>query len=424
MLYQLYEAQHALWAPFRLAAGSTKALLAGLPAPIAASPFARTMEAGGELFERATRRYERPTWGLDHTFIDDRKVRVRTTTVWSRPFCTLTHFERATEGGPADPRVLVVAPLSGHFATLLRGTVEALLPEHDVYVTEWVNARDVPVSDGTFDLDDYIEYVIELLRLLGPDVHVVAVCQPVVPVLAAVSLLAANDDPAQPRTMTLMAGPLDARRNPTAVNEFSTSHPPEWFEQQMITSVPAYYAGAGRSVYPGFLQLTAFMSMNADRHWLAHQGLFDDVVSGNHDGAERHRQFYDEYFSVMDMTAEYYLQTVERVFQRYDLARGEFVWRGERVDPGAIKRTALFTVEGERDDITGLGQTRVAHELCTGLPAEMRFHHEQPEVGHYGVFSGTHWRNETMPLMRKFIRAHDHGADGPHEDLAHQDQPE
>lgn len=372
------------------------------------------MDAGAELFERTTRRWERPAWGLDHTFIGDRKVKVQTATVWNRPFCTLTHFERETEG-PADPRVLLVAPLSGHFATLLRGTVEALLPEHDVYVTEWVNARDVPVADGTFDLDDYIEYVMEMLRLLGPDVHVVAVCQPVVPVLSAVSLLAAADDPAQPRTMTLMAGPLDTRQNPTAVNDFSTSHPLEWFEQQMISAVPAYYAGAGRSVYPGFVQLTAFMSMNADRHWLAHQGLFDDVVAGNLESADRHRQFYDEYFSVMDMTAEYYLQTVDRVFQRHALARGEFVWRGERVDPSVIKRTALFTVEGERDDITGIGQTRVAHELCTGLPADMRGHHEQPGVGHYGVFSGTHWRNETMPRMREFIRTHDRADDGSQE---------
>lgn len=416
MLYHLYEAQHALWAPLRLAAGSTSAFLAGMPDPFAAAPFARALDAGAELVERGTRRWERPAWGLDHTFIEDRRVRVQTETTWQRPFCTLTHFVRETSEERRDPRVLIVAPLSGHFATLLRGTVEALLPEHDVYVTDWVNARDVPVDEGTFDLDDYVEYIIDLLRLLGPEVHLIAVCQPVVPVLAAVALLAANDDPAQPRSMTLMAGPLDARQNPTVVNDFSTSHPVDWFEQHMITSVPAYYAGAGRRVYPGFVQLTAFMSMNADRHWLAHQRLFEDVSAGNEDGAERHRAFYDEYFAVMDMTAEYYLQTVDRVFQRYELARGEFTWRGQRVDPAAITRTALMTIEGERDDISGLGQTRVAHDLCASLPASMRLHHEQADVGHYGVFSGTHWRNETMPRLREFIRVHNHEDGRPGED--------
>ena len=416
MLYQLYEAQHALWAPWRVAAGAAGTLLSGLPAPLGDSPFAGAVHAGAELFERTTRRWERPSWRIDHTYIDDRKIRVSTATVWQRPFCTLTHFERETASPRRDPRVLIVAPLSGHFATLLRNTVEALLPEHDVYVTEWQNARDVPVADGAFDLDDYIEYVLDMLRLLGPEVHVIGVCQPVVPVLAAVSVLAAAEDPAQPRSMTLMAGPLDARQNPTAVNEFSTSHPLDWFERTMITQVPSYYPGAGRAVYPGFVQLTAFMSMNADRHWLAHQRHFDDVAGGNLDGAERHRAFYDEYFSVMDMTAEYYLQTVDRVFQRYQLARGEFAWRGQPVDPAANRRTALRTIEGERDDISGLGQTRVAHDLCTSLPSEMRLHHEQPDVGHYGVFSGTHWRNETMPRLREFIREHNHEGGLPGED--------
>jgi poly(3-hydroxybutyrate) depolymerase len=406
LLYQWYEAQHSAWAPLRLLAGSSQAWLTGLPATFADTPFARAISASAELFERTTRRWERPSWGLDHTFVDGRKVAVRTSSAWERPFCTLTHFERAVDPGRNDPRVLVVAPMSGHFATLLRGTVEALLPEHDVYITEWQNARDVPVTEGTFDLDDYVEYVIDMIRLLGPDVHVIGVCQPVVPVLAAVSLLAAQDDPAQPLTMTLMAGPLDGRQNPTAVNEFATSHPIEWFERHLTTPVPGYYPGSGRTVYPGFVQLTAFMSMNADRHWQAHQRLYDDVVAGNEDAADRHRTFYDEYYAVMDMPAEYYLQTVDRVFQRYEIARGEFSWRGQPVDPGAISRTALMTVEGERDDISGLGQTRVAHDLCSGLGPEMREHHEQPGVGHYGVFSGTRWRNETMPRIATFIRQH------------------
>jgi poly(3-hydroxybutyrate) depolymerase len=400
----MFEAQHALWAPLRLALSTSQAILGNLPPSVADAPFARAFGASTELMERTTRRWERPSWGLDHTYIDDRKVAVHTNTVWSRPFCNITHFERAGTEDRRDPRVLVVAPLSGHFATLLRDTVDALLPEHDVYVTEWVNARDVPIADGKFDLDDYVEYMLDVIRLLGPDINVIAVCQPVVPVLAAVSLLAAQDDPAQPRSMVLMAGPLDGRKSPTSVNEFATSQPVEWFREHMTTAVPWYYPAAGRSVYPGFVQLTAFMSMNADRHLEQHQRLFDSIVAGDEDSADRHRHFYDEYFSVMDMPAEYYLQTVDRVFQRYELAEGTFNWRDEVVNPGAITRTALMTVEGERDDISGIGQTRVAHDLCTGLGPEMRTHHEQHGVGHYGVFSGTRWRNETMPRIRDFIR--------------------
>jgi len=283
--------------------------------------------------------------------------------------------------------------------------VDALLPEHEVYIADWHNARDVPPEHGAFDLDDYIDYVMEMLHHLGPDTHVLAVCQPVVPVVAAVSLLAAADDPDQPRSMTLMAGPVDARQSPTAVNEFATSRSLAWFKQHAVTSVPARFPGAGRRVYPGFVQLAAFMSMNTDRHVESHAQFVDDLLHGREEHAERHRRFYDEYFSVMDLPAEYYLQTVDLVFQRYALAKGELVSRGRRVDPSAIRRTALMTIEGERDDISGLGQTRAAHDLCTGVPAELRSHHEQPGVGHYGVFSGRRWRAEVMPRIRDFVQA-------------------
>lgn len=291
---------------------------------------------------------------------------MRAESVWERPFCSLTHFAR--EAAADHPRVLVVTPLSGHFATLLRDTVDALLPEHDVYITEWANARDVPRDHGRFDLDDYVDDVRAMLRHLGPDTHVLAVCQPVVPVLAAVLLMAADDDPAQPRSMTLMAGPVDTRVSPTAVNEFAVRRPLSWFERYVVTTVPARYPGRGRRVYPGFAQLGAFMGMNPDRHLEAHIRLAHDLVDGDLGGVDRHRRFYDEYLAVMDMTAEYYLQTVDVVFQRFALPRGEYLSRGRLVESAAIRRTALMTIEGARDDITGLGQTRAAHDLCSGGP--------------------------------------------------------
>jgi poly(3-hydroxybutyrate) depolymerase len=303
--------------------------------------------------------------------------------------------------------LLVVAPLSGHFATLLRGTVETVLPDHDVYLTDWVNARNVPVQYGRFDLDDEIELLIKHIRLLGPACHVLAVCQPSVPVLAAVSLMAADDDPCQPASMVLMGGPIDPAANPTEVNRFALSHPLSWFEHVVITTVPARYPGAFRRVYPGFLQLAGFLSMNFDRHVEAHWRMFRHLVEGDGESAAATRAFYDEYTSVMDLPADFYLQTVDRVFQRRDLAHGKFRVRGERADPGAIEKTALLTVEGERDDICGVGQTEAAHRLCRNLPPAKQAHHLQRRVGHYGVFHGRRWRDEIYPKVAGFIREHE-----------------
>jgi poly(3-hydroxybutyrate) depolymerase len=403
MLYQAMEWQRAFWAPVRIAMGSARSFVAEIPGS-EETALTRLLSAGFEMVERFTRTYERPRFDLDQTIIDGTVVAVHEETAWQDAFCTVTHFVR--DVARDDPRLLIVAPLSGHFATLLRGTVEALLPEHDVYITEWTNARDVPIALGDFDLDDYIDHIMQWLRALGPDLHVLAVCQPVVPVLAAVALLAADGDAAQPRSMTLMAGPVDARQAPTKVNEFATTHSLDWFKHYMVTDVPFGYAGAGRRVYPGFVQLSGFMAMNPDRHAGSHARFFADLALGDIASADHHRDFYDEYLAVMDLPAPYYIQTVDRVFQSYSLAKGEFVSRDRHVDPGAIRHTALLTVEGGRDDISGLGQTSAAHDLCTGLPQELRDHHLQEDVGHFGVFSGRSWREETMPRVRDFIRRH------------------
>jgi poly(3-hydroxybutyrate) depolymerase len=304
-----------------------------------------------------------------------------------------------------QPRVLIVAPLSGHFATLLRGTVETLLLDHDVYITDWVNARDVPLVHGRFDLDDFIDLVVSFLHELGPDTHLVAVCQPSVPVLAAVALMAAEGDKLQPRSMTLMGGPIDTRRNPTKPNLLATSRPLEWFERTVVETVPARYIGAFRRVYPGFLQLAGFMTMNLDRHVTAHFDQYKHLIRGDGESADAHRRFYDEYTSVMDLPADFYLQTIERVFQQHALALGSFTSRGRKVEPAAIKRTALLAVEGENDDICAVGQTAAALDLCTGLAAAKKQHHLQPKVGHYGVFNGRRWRSEIYPKVRDFIAA-------------------
>ncbi|HUB97655.1 MAG TPA: polyhydroxyalkanoate depolymerase, partial [Stellaceae bacterium] len=320
------------------------------------------------------------------------------------PFCNLLHFEKDEDID--EPRVLLVAPLSGHFSTLLRGTVERLLCDHDVYITDWVNARDVPLLHGRFDLDDYIDLVIHYIRRLGPRVNVVAVCQPSVPTLAAVALMAAGNDPAQPRSMTLMGGPIDPRVNPMVPNRLATSRSLDWFERTVIGTVPARYPGAFRRVYPGFLQLAGFMTMNLDRHITAHVDLFKHLISGDDDSAEATRVFYDEFMSVMDLPADFYLQTIKRVFQDQALPQGKLTSRGRKIEPAAITRTALLTVEGENDDICGVGQTGAAHELLTGLPAGMKERHVQPKVGHYGVFNGRRWRGEIYPKVRDFIRIH------------------
>jgi len=368
----------------------------------------RGAAAALELFERTTRRYRKPAWNIDSTTVSGREVGVRVRAVIEKPFCNLIHFERTL---PAlrgrDPKLLIVAPMAGHFPTLLRGTVRDLLPHFDVYLTEWEDARRVPRAAGSFDLDDYIDYLTEFFGYFRGNVHVLAVCQPTVPVFAAISLMEAKADRSVPRSMTLMAGPIDTRVSPTEVNRFAASHTLSWFERHVITQVPWPYPGMARDVYPGFLQLSGFMGMNLDRHLTAHRDLFHNLIRGDGDSADRHREFYDEFLAVMDLTAEYYLQTIETVFLDHALPKGEMLHRGERVDPSKIKHVALMTVEGEKDDISGIGQTEAAHTLSSNLSESMRERYVQADVGHYGVFNGSRFRAEIVPRLRKFIGAHD-----------------
>ncbi|SHJ95382.1 poly(3-hydroxybutyrate) depolymerase [Aureimonas altamirensis DSM 21988] len=406
-MYQLYEWNHAMLAPFRAVADATKAFYENPLNPVSRTSMGRTAAAMAELFERSTRIYAKPEFGLDETFVDGRRVPVVDKPVWERPFARLLHFERDLPGDrKADPRILVVAPMSGHYATLLRGTVEAMLPYADVYITDWEDARKVPLSAGAFSLDDYVDYVVEMLRFLGPDTHVVAVCQPAVPVLMAVARMSEWDDPATPASMTLMGGPIDTRVNPTAVNRLAQENGIDWFRNNVIMKVPFPQPGFMREVYPGFLQLSGFMSMNLDRHLIAHKDFFWHLVKDDGDGADKHRAFYDEYLAVMDLTAEFYLQTVEEVFIRHSLPKGEILHHGERVDLKAIRKTALMTVEGENDDISGVGQTEAAHTLCANIPDDMRVHWLQPKVGHYGVFNGSRFRAEICPRIIDFALTH------------------
>jgi poly(3-hydroxybutyrate) depolymerase len=413
VLYQVYELNHALVQPLRAAAGLGQMLLKNPLNPFAYTYPGRSLAAALDVFEGTTRRYGKPAFRLHETAIDGKACAVAEEIVWKKPFCQLRHFVRdpevlAATGHERDPKLVIVAPMSGHHATLLRGTVEALLPDHDVFISDWVDARMVPIIDGTFDLDDYVDYIIEMLHLLGAGTHIMGVCQPSVPVVAAVSLMSAAQDPATPTSMILMGGPIDVRRNPTLPNKLAMAKPIEWFENNAIQSVPLPYPGFMRQVYPGFLQLTGFMTMNLERHIDAHKKLFRHLVGGDGDSAAQHRAFYDEYLSVMDLTAEFYLQTTRVVFQEQLLARGTWEHRGAKIDPGAITKTALMCVEGERDDISGLGQTEAALELCRRLPAAKKVHHVQKQVGHYGVFNGSRWRNEIKPRVAAFIREHDH----------------
>src|SRR6202142_1710094 len=365
-LYWFYEMSHAALNPSRAWADATKLFFKNPVNPLSFTTFGKSVAAACELFERSTRRYGRPEWRSSSALVGGERVPVQISTAWERPFCRLVHFERLFEHRPKrpQPKLLIVAPMSGHFATLLRGTVEAFLPNHDVYVTDWVDARMVPGSEGRFDLDDYIDYLISILHALGGDISIVAVCQPSVPVMAAVSVMEADDDPYVPHAMVLMGGPIDTRVNPTAVNNLAAKRGIDWFRNHVITKVPFPNPGFMRHVYPGFLQLNGFMSMNLDRHIEAHKQLFMHLVRGDGDSAQKHREFYDEYLAVMDLSAEFYLQTVNTVFVRHDLPKGEMTHRGRRVDPGRIKRVALLTVEGEHDDISGVGQTEAAHRLC------------------------------------------------------------
>lgn len=361
------------------------------------------MTAFWEVSARSRLSHTRPEFSIDHVLVGKNQVEVREEVILSHPFCDLLHF--AKDAAPEQPKILVIAPLSGHFATLLRPTIETLLCDHDVYVTDWKNARDVPKSAGQFGLDEHIELVIRCIETIGPGTHVFAVCQPSVQALAAVALMEEEDHPAIPSSLTLMAGPIDTRVSPNDVNKFATSHPIEWFARNVINRVPFQFAGSGRSVYPGFLQLTAFMSMNPDKHSKAHRDLFGHLSEGRRDEAETITRFYDEYCSVSDLTAEFFLETIETVFQETRLAKGELTFRGRKVDPGAITRTKLLTIEGERDDICSVGQTAAAHDLCTGLSKRQKRHHLQAGVGHYGTFSGRRWNSEIYPEIKKNVRA-------------------
>jgi poly(3-hydroxybutyrate) depolymerase len=405
MLYQAYEFNHAVITPWRVMADAGLSFWKNDANPLAQTALGRVSSASLELFERLTRRYAKPDFGITETEIGGAKFTVVQQPVLHKPFCDLLHFGKigATE---KQPKLLMVAPMSGHYATLLRGTVESMLPHYDVYVTDWTDARMVPLSRGSFDLDDYVDYITEFLHNIGEPAHVMAVCQPSVPVLVAVSLMSAENDPLLPKSMTLMGGPIDTRRNPTAVNRLAAEKGPDWFRDNVLMTVPFPHLGAGRSVYPGFLQLTGFMTMNLDRHMDAHRELFWHLVEGDGDGAEKHRDFYDEYMSVMDLTSEFYLQTVDRVFVHHDLPSGTYRYRGKLIDPGTITSTALLTIEGERDDISGVGQTEAAHDLCTNLPKDKKDHYLQLGVGHYGVFSGSRYRKEVVPRITSFTAKH------------------
>ena len=403
MHYRAYQAQSDLLLPARLTAGFANGALSLAPPWVRRFPPLAQLGAGWQMITRAGLTHRRPDYGFGAVRIAGEDVPVIEQTVLSTPFGDLVRFAKET---PAEqPRVLLVAPLSGHFATLLRNTVETLLPDNDVYITDWRNARDAPVAAGAFGFDEYVEHVIAFLEKIGPGAHLISVCQPCAHALAAVAIMAEDDNPATPRTMTLMAGPVDTRINPTVVNELATSRPIEWFETRLIDTVPARYAGGGRRVYPGFVQLAAFMLMNLNRHVDAHIDLYTELAVGREAEADKTKTFYDEYFAVLDLTAEFYLETVSRVFQEHLLPKGELVWRNRRVDPAAIRRTALLTVEGERDDICSVGQTMAAHSLCSSIYANRKRHHLQPGVGHYGVFSGSKWANQIYPLVRNMIAA-------------------
>jgi poly(3-hydroxybutyrate) depolymerase len=406
VLYSFYEAQHTALEPLRYAAELTRGWFAHPFSPLAYTPVSRRLAASSDLFLRVTQRYEKPAWQISATRIGERIVPVTIETAAAKPFCRLIHFRRELEAPRRDPKVLLVAPLSGHHATLLRDTVRALLPAHEVWVTDWIDARMVPLTEGPFHLDDYVDYVREFVRLLSPELHVISVCQPTVPVLAAISLMADAGEPDAPLTMVMMGGPIDARRSPTAVNNLAMKRPHSWFERHVIERVPSKYPGFMRRVYPGFLQHLGFVAMNPDRHVSAHWDYYNHLLVGDGSSAESHRRFYDEYNAVLDMPADYYLDTIRTVFQEFALPMGRMRVRGTPVRPQMIRRTALLTVEGELDDISGNGQTEAAHLLCLNIPGERRAHYVAPGVGHYGIFSGRRWRETIYPRVRDFVRAY------------------
>ena len=411
MLYQLYETQRALLSPFADFASASSKLYNHPLSPFTHTPMAQRVSAGLGLVHRLSKDYEKPAFGITSVEVDGIEVAVQEQVAMTKPFCRLLRFKRFTDNAAAltrmkdQPTVLVVAPLSGHHSTLLRETVRSLLQDHKVYITDWTDARMVPREAGPFHLDDYVTYVQEFIRLVGSEVNVISVCQPTVPVLAAISLMATQGE-VTPRTMTMMGGPIDARLSPTAVNNLAMNKPYEWFENNVIYRVPVNYPGNGRRVYPGFLQHTGFIAMNPDRHLKSHYDYFNDLMRGEDESAEFHRDFYDEYNAVLDMPAEYYLDTIKTVFQDFALVNGTWVVKGQLVRPQDITSTALLTIEGELDDISGAGQTRAAHALCTGVPKSRQFHYDVEGAGHYGIFSGRRWRDLAYPVVRDFIAGH------------------
>jgi poly(3-hydroxybutyrate) depolymerase len=405
MLYKGYQTFSDLLAPARFAASAAVGLGGKYRGPLSGNPWLKRYLALNQVFAGAKLTHARPDYAIDRVRVGNAEVDVFEEVIAELPFGNLLHFAKPEVEAP-QPRMLVVAPLSGHFATLLRNTVETLLRDHDVYIMDWKNARDVPLSDGPFGFDDYVDYIIRFMQILGPGTHMLAVCQPCVPALVATALMAEDRDPCEPRTLSLLGGPVDTRVSPTVVNDLATNNPYSWFANNVIYTVPWRYRGAGRRVYPGFLQLTAFMSMNSGRHWEQQRQLYRHLVSGEEEAAAKIRDFYEEYFAVLDLTAEFYLETIDKVFQRMLLAKGELMYRGTRkVDCGAIRRTALLTVEGERDDICAVGQTAAAHTLCSGLRPHLKRHYLQPGVGHYGVFSGSKWEKQVYPQVRNIVLA-------------------
>jgi poly(3-hydroxybutyrate) depolymerase len=403
MLYLAYQLQSDIMTPVR--AWANMAASSGVAPLLSDHPAMRNLTAVYELIARAGLTHTRPPFGIDKVTVGNREVEVHEEAAAKTPFGTLLHFKK--DIATAQPRVLLVAPLSGHFSTLLRATVRTMLPDHDVFITDWHNARDVPLIAGRFGVDEYTDHLIKFLETMGPGSHVLAVCQPCVAVLAAVAVMAQAGNPAQPRSMTLMAGPIDTRVNPTKVNELAKKRSIEWFERTLTASVPLRYPGAFRRVYPGFVQLVAFMSMNIERHVKAHKELYENLANGELEKAAVTKAFYDEYFAVLDLTSEFYLETVRLIFQDHALPLGELEWHGERVDPSAIRKTMLLTVEGERDDICAVGQTVAAHDLCNKLRPYLKRHHMQAGVGHYGVFSGTRWEKQIYPILKNVILSSD-----------------
>ena len=413
MLYYMHEFARLSMAPARAWTEAMRFMVDHPLNPMSSTPMGRSMASAAEIFEHLTRAYGKPEWDLHATEIEGREVAVEEEVLINRTYCHLLHFKRAAER--KDPKLLVVAPLSGHFATLLRGTVEAMLPDHEVYVTDWQDCRMIPATQDRFNLNDYIDYLIDFLHLLGPNTHVLAVCQPSVPALAAVSVMSGWGDNCVPASLTMIGGPIDTRKSPTKVNQLAQEQPLEWFERNVVVDVPPPYPGMFRKVYPGFIQLTNFISMNLDQHIKSYGELFEHLVQGDDEAADKKRDFYEEYRSVMDLPAEFYLQTIKTVFQEHELPDGKMIARWHPVLPDMITQTALMCIEGELDDISGIGQTKAALEITPNLPDDKKLYYLQPGAGHYGVFNGRKWREQIAPRIKRFIREHDRGQrDLPH----------